>query len=75
MHDNELKNTQMYPQFLSVDVTFGVNKEKRDLLLIAGIDGRNKVFTSLRCFIPSKQEQSYSWILNEACSNLLTNSI
>ena len=65
-HDNELKHTEMYPEFLSTDITFGVNKERRELLLVVGIDGRNRTFTSFRCFIPSKQEQDYSWIMNEA---------
>ena len=34
---------------------------------------RNKAFTAFRCFIPSKQEHAYTWILNEVLSHLLTN--
>ena len=71
-HDEELKKAEMYPEFLSVDVTFGVNRERRELLLVAGIDGRNKVFTAFRCFIPSKQEHAYTWIMNQAVTHLLT---
>ena len=71
-NDDELKYTEMYLEFLCVDITFGLNTERRDLLLIVGIDGNNKMFTSSRCFIPSKQEQAYSWIMNEACSHILT---
>ena len=53
-HDDEIRNTEMFPEFLAADVTFGVNRERRDLLLVAGIDGRHRIFTSFRCFIPSK---------------------
>ena len=71
-HDEELKAAQKHPQFLACDVTFGVNRERRELFLVAGSDGRNRTFTAFRCFIPSKQEQAYSWILNEALTHILT---
>ena len=71
-HDDEVKNTEMYPEFLAADVTFGVNRERRDLLLVAGIDGRHRIFTSFRCFIPSKQEQTYTWIFKVAMPHLLS---
>ena len=74
-HDEELKATEKHPQFLACDVTFGVNKQKGDLFLFAGIDGRKKAFTAFRCFIPSKQEQAYTWIINEALSHILTPQI
>ena len=74
-HDNELKHTEMYPEFLSTDITFGVNKEHRELLLVVGIDGRNRTFTSFRCFIPSKQEHAYSWIVNEAFPHIMTTNV
>ena len=65
----------MYPEFFCADVTFGVNRQHRELLLVVGIDGNNKVFTGFRCFIPSKQEHPYTWIFNEAMPHLLTNDI
>ena len=73
-HDEELRNAEMYPEFLASDITFGVNTERRDLLLVCGIDGRNRIFTAFRCFIPSKQEQAYTWIFDEALPHLLTNN-
>jgi hypothetical protein len=71
-HDDEIRNTEMFPELLGVDVTFGVNLERRELLLAGGIDGNKKAFTAFRCLIPSKQEQTYTWIINEAMSFLLT---
>ena len=74
-HDDELRYTEMYPEFLAADVTFGVNRQRGELLLVAGIDGRNRTFTSFRCFIPSKQEIAYSWIIKEAMPYLLSNDV
>ena len=74
-HDNEIRNTEMYPEFLGADITFGVNRQKRELLLVVGIVVNNKVFTAFRCFIPSKQEHPYTWIFNEAIPHLLTNDV
>ena len=56
----------MFPEILGADVTFGVDRQRRELLLVVGIDGRNCTFISFRCFIPSKPEQAYTWIFNEA---------
>ena len=74
-HDDEIRATEMFPEFLGADVTFGVNRQRRELLLVVGIDGRNRTFTSFRCFIPSKQEQVYTWIFNEAMPHLLSNNV
>ena len=74
-HDEEIRTAEMYPEYIAADVTFGVNKERRELFLAVGIDGRNKVFTAFRSFIPSKQEQAYTWILNEAMPSLLSNEV
>ena len=74
-HDEEIKSVEKFPEFLAADITFNVNKERRELFVLAGIDGNNKAFTALRCFIPSKQEQAYTWIMNEALTHLLTANI
>jgi hypothetical protein len=71
-HDDEIRNTEMFPEMIGMDVTFGVCKERRDLLVAGGIDGNNQAFTAFRCFIPSKLEQTYTWIINEAMNYLLT---
>ena len=57
-----MQNISLFPDFLSVDVTFGVNKERRNLLRVCGIDGNYKVFTAFNCFLPSKQFRAYDWV-------------
>jgi hypothetical protein len=75
VHDEELRCAKMFPEFIGVDVTFGVNKEKRELLVAAGIDGHKKAFTAFRCFMPSKQQSAYTWCMNIAMPHLLTDNI
>ena len=41
-HDKEIRCANMFPDFFGVDMTFGVNKEQRDIFLVAGIDGSMK---------------------------------
>ena len=38
-HDDKFRITKMFPEFLPCDVTFGVNKEQRNLFLVVGVDG------------------------------------
>jgi hypothetical protein len=74
-HDDEIRNIEMFPEVLGIDVTFGVNKERRELLIAAGMHGNKKVFTAFRCFIAGKQEQTYTWIINQVMTYLLTPNI
>ena len=61
----------MFPDFFGVDMTFGVNKEQRDIFLVAGIDGSMKTQTAFRVFLPSKQGAAYRWVINNATIHLL----
>ena len=70
-HDDELKNAMKFPEFWACDTTFGVTKEQRNLFLMAGIDGNNKVFTIFHCFMPSKEARAYNWALRIAFKNLV----
>ena len=71
-HDEELQLANMFPEFLACDVTFGVTKEQRNLFLIAGIDGNNKVFTCFHCYMPSKEAHAFNWTLCVAMAQLLS---
>ena len=53
-HDEEIRCASMFPDFLCVDMAFGVNKEQRDIFLAAEIDGNMKTYTAFRVFMPSK---------------------
>ena len=61
----------MFPEFLAGDMTFGLNRQKRNLYVITGIDGHNKIFTAFRCWMPSKQKAAYTWVLKIAFPQLV----
>jgi hypothetical protein len=54
--DEDLRYITMFPEVLSIDTTYGTNREKRPLLVFAGTDNNRKNFTALRAFLPSKCE-------------------
>ena len=74
-HDEDLRLATMHPFFFACDMTFGVNKEQRNLLSYCGVDGNNQAFTALHCFMPSKQCIAYHWALTSAAKCLLTPAI
>jgi hypothetical protein len=43
-HDEEKRRVEMFPEYLSFDTTFGLNRLRRSLFLAVGTDGYNKVF-------------------------------
>ena len=70
--DDQLRLGRMFPEFLACDTTFGVTKEQRNLFLFAGIDGHNKTFTLMHCFMPSKEMRAYNWAIRVAFPKLVT---
>jgi MULE transposase domain. len=70
-HKEEARKLSMFPEFVVVDLTFGVNRQRRSLLVATGIDGHNKSFTGFRCFMPSKTKQAYFWALHNALPLLI----
>jgi hypothetical protein len=61
----------MFPEFWASDMTFGLNKERRQLVTICGIDGNSNSFTGLRVWMPSKQRIAYQWALDNALPILI----
>jgi hypothetical protein len=51
--DEDLRHIAMFPEVLSIDPTYGTNREKRPLLVFAGTDHNQKNFTAMRAFLPS----------------------
>jgi hypothetical protein len=54
--DEDLRYITMFPEVLSIDTTYGRNREKRPLLVFSGTDNNRKDFTALRAFLPSRCE-------------------
>ena len=69
-HDSNLRNVELFPEVLSVDVTFGVCREQRNLLRFCGVDGNFKTFEAMNCFMPSKQFKAYEWVVSVAFPQL-----
>ena len=75
IHQDDMRNVTLFPEVLSVDVTFGVNKQSRNLLRVCGIDGNFKVFTAFQCFMPSKQFRAFDWVCRVAFPKLVGNEV
>jgi hypothetical protein len=67
-----IRNAELFPEILDMDVTFDINRERRDLFLAGEMNDNKKPFTAFRCLIPLKQQQTYTWIINGAMTYLLT---
>jgi hypothetical protein len=60
MTEEELRIVSMYPEVLASDVTEQTNKEKRSLVMLAGLTSEMKSFTACRAFLPS----CCSWVFD-----------
>jgi len=74
-HDEEKRKMVMFPEYFGIDMTFGLNKEQRNLVTVAGVDGHNKSFIGLRCWMPSKQRVVYQWAVGVALPTLVSNKV
>jgi hypothetical protein len=69
--DEDLRYITMFPEVLSIDTTYGTNREKRTLLVFAGTDNNRKNFTALRAFLPSKCEWVFRYVFEIAIPSLI----
>ena len=60
-----------FPHLISADVTERTNAEKRSLYLFTGLDGNNKIFPALHCFMPNCSSEQYGWIYEYAFPDLV----
>ena len=72
--DDEKRKMIMFPEFLGTDMTFGLNKERRNLVTFVGVDGLNQSFIGCRCWMPSKQTIAYQWAVDIALPMLIGKS-
>jgi hypothetical protein len=69
--DEDLRYITMFPEVLSIDTTYGTNREKRPLLVFAGTDNNRKNFTALRAFLPSEYEWVFRYVFEVAIPSLI----
>jgi hypothetical protein len=70
-HKEESCKLCMFSEFVVVDLTFGVNRQRHLLLVATVIDGHNKSFTGINCFMMSKTKQAYMQALHTALPLLI----
>lgn len=73
--DEEILEFEKYPEYVACDVTFGVNRNQRNLALCAVVDSNNHVSTFLRCLMPSKERRAYNWLFSVAFPFLLGSTL
>jgi hypothetical protein len=69
--DEDLRYITMFPKVLSIDTTYGTNREKRPLLVFAGTDSNRKNFTALCAFVPSECEWVFRYVFEVAIPSLI----
>jgi hypothetical protein len=69
--DEDLRYITMFPKVLSIDTTYGTNREKRPLLVFSGTDNNRKKFTALRAFLPSEWEWVFRYVFEIAITSLI----
>jgi hypothetical protein len=69
--DDARRMFTMHPEVLASDVTEQTNKEKRGLLLLAGLTSDKKSFTVCQTFLPSSCRWVFDWYFSTALPILL----
>jgi hypothetical protein len=72
--DEYLRHITMFPEVLSIDTTYGTNREKRPLWLFAGTDHNHKNFTAMRAFLPSECEWVFRYAFEVAIPTMIVTS-
>jgi hypothetical protein len=70
--DADLRYITMFPEVLSIDTTYGMNREKRPLLVFAGTKNNRKNFTAMRAFLPSECEWVFRYVFEIAIPSLIS---
>jgi hypothetical protein len=69
--DEDLRYITMFTEVLSIDTNYGMNREKRPLLVFAGTDNNRKNFTAMRAFLPSEYEWVFRYVFEVAIPSLI----
>jgi hypothetical protein len=69
--DEDLRYITMFPEVLSIDTTYGTNREKRPLLVVAGTGNNMKNFTAMCAFLPSECEWVFRYVFEVAIPSLI----
>lgn len=73
--DEQVRLMKMFPEFTLCDMTFSLNRLRRNLFSFTLATGHMKAACCMRCFMPSKQTVAYIWPIAEAMPFLFGTSI
>lgn len=73
--DEEFRLLSMHPEILACDTTFGVERSKKGMFTIAGVDGNNQAFNCGRAYIPNEQTWVFQLLFNHALPRFWGSSI
>ena len=68
--DEEVEELLKFSEYCACDVTFGLNRQQRNMALVVVVDNNNKVSTVGRCYMPSKERRAYNWLFSQALPSL-----
>jgi len=71
----EAEMAKKFPEFFVMDVTEKTNVEKRGTFVVTGVDGNNKIFIALHCFMPNGFMETYDWIYDHAFPLLVGDNV
>jgi hypothetical protein len=66
-----LRHITIFLVVLSIDTTYGTNRERRLLVVLADTDHNRKNFTAMRAFIPSECEWVFRYVFEVAIHTLI----
>jgi hypothetical protein len=69
--DEDLRYITMFPEVLSINTTYGTNRERRPLLVFSGTENTRKNFTALCAFLPSDCEWVFRYLFEVAIPSLI----
>ena len=69
--DEDLRVFQKFPECIKLDCTACTNKEQRPLLNLVCKDSNNRLYTILRCLLPSEKGAVFDTIINSIFPTLL----
>jgi hypothetical protein len=70
--DEDLRYITMFPKVLSINITYGTNRNRRPLLVFDGTEKNRKNFTALRAFLPSECEWVFRYVFEVAIPSLIS---
>ena len=71
LRDEDLRVLRKFPEVIKLDSTFKTNREDRPLFNMVCKDSNNRLYTVLRCLLPSEKLAIFDTILTSMIPTIL----